>query len=346
MIITRAPFRLSFAGGGTDLAAYYVPFGGLVVSTAIDRYVYVLLREGKRGAPVHLISSDAGAYRQGHVGATPDTAGATHLPWAVLDTFGVRDGVEVFIASQVPSGTGLGSSSALAVALIQALAAYTGRAMLPRQVAELACTIEIEHLGSPIGKQDQYASALGGFNEITFSADGVGVRPLKLSAATREALGPRLMLFFTGVRRDANAILSQQRQASESRNTQTIESLHALKELAIQLVRVLEEGDLDAFGPLLDQAWQHKQRVSRGISNAFIDHCYDTARRAGARGGKIAGAGGGGFLLLDCLPEHQPTVTNALGSLGLEPFAFGFAQEPAGLVPCFPAGPGASGDGR
>src|SRR5579883_3144754 len=168
VLIARAPFRVSFAGGGTDLAAYYRSFGGLVVSTAISRHIYVMLRPGRARSPVHLITVDGGTYTHVHVRDTAEPDGATHLPRAVLRYFGVTGGIELFIASEIPSGTGLGSSSALVVALIHAVSAYLGRSLRPADVAELACAIEIEHLGLPIGKQDQYASAIGGLNAITF----------------------------------------------------------------------------------------------------------------------------------------------------------------------------------
>jgi D-glycero-alpha-D-manno-heptose-7-phosphate kinase len=335
MIIARAPFRLSFAGGGTDLPAYYEEFGGLVVSTAIDRYVYVMLGDSKPHLPPHLITSDAGSYLHAYRGDA-DTSGHMHLPWAVLDYFGVTAGVDLFVASQVPSGTGLGSSSALAVALIHAVSTYVGNPVTATTAAELACEIEIERLQSPIGKQDQYASALGGMNEIVFTASGVRARPLTLTPATRRALEARLMLFFTGARRNSGSILSHQQRASEERNPQTIESLHALKMLAERTARVLEMGEVEALGDLLHVSWLHKQRLTTGISTSFIDHCYATAREAGACGGKITGAGGGGFLLLDCPPERHDAVTSALMPLGLQPFTFSLEPAPAGVVAHLP----------
>ncbi|HZS90915.1 MAG TPA: GHMP kinase [Chloroflexota bacterium] len=332
VLIARAPFRVSFAGGGTDLAAYYRSFGGLVVSTAISRHIYVMLRPGRARSPVHLITVDGGTYTHVHVRDTAEPDGATHLPRAVLRYFGVTGGIELFIASEIPSGTGLGSSSALVVALIHAVSAYLGRSLRPADVAELACAIEIEHLGLPIGKQDQYASAIGGLNAITFSATGVRCRPLRLARATRERLEDRLQLFYTGTRRDANTILGHQTRASEERKPQTLAALHALKHIAEQTIVALERGDLDAFGDLLHEGWMHKQRLTHGISNPFIDQCYETARSAGARGGKITGAGGGGFLLLDCPPERTEAVTNSLLPLGLQHFPFVLEDEPAGIV--------------
>jgi D-glycero-alpha-D-manno-heptose-7-phosphate kinase len=332
LLIAHAPFRLSFAGGGTDLAAYYRPFGGLVVSTAINRHIYVMLRESRAQAPVHIISLDGGNYTQTHLRDMVEPGGATRLPRAVLSLFGITKGIEIFVASEIPSGTGLGSSSALAVALIYAVSAYRGQLLSPADVAELACTIEIEHLRLPIGKQDQYASALGGMNVIAFAEDGVRIRPLRLSPMIRRRLEERLLLFYTGKRRDASSILGHQTRASEERKPETMASLHALKQIAEQTIVALESGDLEAFGDLLHEGWMHKQRLTHGISNSFIDRCYETARRAGARGGKIAGAGGGGFMLLDCPPERTEAVTDALHPLGLQPFAFALESEPAGIV--------------
>jgi D-glycero-alpha-D-manno-heptose-7-phosphate kinase len=332
LLIAHAPFRLSFAGGGTDLAAYYRPFGGLVVSTAINRHVYVLLRESRTPAPVHLIALDGGHYTQMYLRGTPEPDGATRLPRAVLSYFGVTEGIDLFVASEIPSGTGLGSSSALVVALIHAVSTYLGRPLGPAAVAELACRIEIEQLQLPIGKQDQYASALGGLNALTFTAEGVSWRPLRLGRTTRARLEERLLLFYTGTRREASAILGHQTRASAEGEPRTLAALHALKQIAAQTIAALEGGDLEAFGELLHEGWMHKQHLTHGISNPFIDECYAAARRAGARGGKIAGAGGGGFLVLDCPPERAEAVRNTLCPLGLQPFAFALEEEPAGIV--------------
>jgi D-glycero-alpha-D-manno-heptose-7-phosphate kinase len=331
MIIARAPLRISFGGGGTDLAAYYRAFGGMVVSTSIDAYVYVMLAPASRGP--HIITTDGGKLTQRSSFTLQSTEQDMQLPLTVLQHCAPDAELRVFITGEVPSGTGLGSSSATAVALIAALGAYTGTHYDAAQLAETASMIEIDQLGSPIGKQDQYASACGGLNTLLFARDGsVSVEPLAITTPTLLGLERRLMLFFTGGRRDAGSILAHQRRRSEDGNARTLTALHAIKELAGAMRAALLGGDLDLFGQLLHRSWEHKRRVTDGISTSFIDHCYETARRAGAVGGKITGAGGGGFLLLYCDEEHQDHVRDQLHMLGLELFPFRFSPRGADVL--------------
>lgn len=326
MIIARAPARISFAGGGTDLAAYYRPFGGVVVSAAIGRYACVMAAEPADGR-IRISSADYGLALEYDRGVRPVVEQPLALPKAALDWFydrGLRErGVELTLSSQLPPGTGLGSSSAMAVALVRALAAYQGMAMGAAGAAELACAIEIDRLGMPIGKQDQYASACGGINTLVFAAGGVQVERLELPHATIAGLDARLLLFSTGRQRDSAAILRQQRRDSAT-NQSVIESLHRIKALALEARAALLAGDLDTFGRLLDEGWQAKRGLSRRISSSAIDRWYAEARAAGAVGGKIAGAGGGGFLLLFCPPERQAGLRLAMARCGLEELPFGF----------------------
>jgi D-glycero-alpha-D-manno-heptose-7-phosphate kinase len=326
MIVAHAPLRISFAGGGTDLPAYYEQHGGLVLSTTITRSVYAVLSPGDY-EQVQIISSD---YRAIHAGRPhPDEEGDhLALPWAVVQAMGLERGASIFLASEVPPGTGLGSSSATAVALIAAIAAFQGRPRTPAQLAELASHVEIVRLGQPIGKQDQYAAAFGGVNVFSFSPDGTAVTPLPLCPDVRRGLEAHLALYFTGSTRQARAILQEQRRRSASGDTRTIEALHALKAQVAPMRAALAAGDYAAMGALLHEAWQMKRRVSSGISTDDIDTAYATARSAGALGGKITGAGGGGFLLLLVPPDAQETVRMALAPLGLRPMRFGL--EPHG----------------
>jgi D-glycero-alpha-D-manno-heptose-7-phosphate kinase len=331
MIIARAPLRISFGGGGTDLAAYYHSFGGLVVSASIDAYVYVMLTPAARG--LHIITADGGKLSQRSALTLQGTEQDMRLPLTVLQQCAPDANLRVFITGEVPSGTGLGSSSATTVALITALTAHTGVHFSAEQIAALASEIEIDHLGSPIGKQDQYASALGGLNTFVFQADDhVRIEPLELDPMVAADLEQRLMLFFTGSRRDAGSILVHQRRQSEERDTRTLAALHAIKALAGEIRAALLVGDLDRFGQLLHRSWQQKRRVAAGISTSFIDHCYAMARTAGALGGKITGAGGGGFLLLYCREEQQPSVIEALHGLGLELFPFRLSAQGAEVL--------------
>ena len=326
MIIARAPLRISFAGGGTDLPAYYERHGGLVLSTTITRSVYAVLSPGDY-EQVQIISSD---YRTIHAGRPhrEEDGESLALPWAVVQAMGLERGASIFLASEVPPGTGLGSSSAMAVALIAAATAYQRRSLTPAQMAELASAVEIVRLGQPIGKQDQYAAAFGGVNVFRFEADGVEVTPVPLAPEVRRGLDSHLVLYFTGSTRQARSILQEQRLRSASGDSRTIEALHAIKAQVAPMQEALQAGDFTWMGALLHDAWQMKRRVSSGISNDAIDAAYDAARSAGALGGKITGAGGGGFLLLLVPPAAQASVRAALAPLGLRPMQFGV--EPRG----------------
>ena len=323
MLIARAPVRISLAGGGTDLPAYYEQYGGCVVSTTINKYFYVFLNVCQDD-DLQITSSDYRTFYR-HEGNGPLLwDGDLGLPKAILHHFGIERGLTMFLASEIPPGTGLGSSSSVAVAIIKAISTACGLPLSKQELAELACTIEIEKLGQPIGKQDQYAAAFGGLNFITFTRDGVTVEPLRVSHETWHRLQENLLLFFTGSARGAANILSQQKKATQHKDPQVIQALHHVKEMAIQVKECFERGDLQRFGQLLHENWMQKKRFAKGVSNPFIDRCYDLALEHGALGGKITGAGGGGFLMLYCEPEHQPAVTQALEVEGLKRMSFRF----------------------
>ena len=325
-LVARAPLRVSFGGGGTDLPAYYRRFGGLVVSAAITRYCYVVA-EPPVEAGIGISSADFSTWETFAAGVRPVPEGVLSLPKAALEWFWRSSGgpleVDLFLASEVAPGSGLGSSSAMAVALVLGLAAHLGLRYSPEEVAEIASWIEIERLRMPIGKQDQYASAFGGINCIEFTRDGVRVTPLPLSRGVHCALSERLLLFSTGQTRNSAAILRQQSSDAEHKRA-VINSLHRLKAVAFEMRAALLQGRLDDFGQLLDLGWQEKKRLSRRISSAAIDRCYEVAREHGALGGKIVGAGGGGFLLLYCPPQRQPAVRSAMSESGLQELSFEF----------------------
>jgi D-glycero-alpha-D-manno-heptose-7-phosphate kinase len=240
-------------------------------------------------------------------------------------------GVDLFIATEVAPGTGLGSSSAVAVGLVQALATFLGMSLSPAEVAEAASVIEIERLGMPIGRQDQYASAFGGLNTIEFMADGVTVRPLEIAPDLARELGARLMLFATGRSRNSASILHQQQEDTRA-NPAVVERLHRLKSLAHEMRQALFDEKLDDFGGLLDRAWREKRALSANISTGAIDRWYEAARAAGALGGKITGAGGGGYLLLYAAPERQPAVRQVMRDFGLQEMPFDFDYHGARVV--------------
>jgi D-glycero-alpha-D-manno-heptose-7-phosphate kinase len=323
MLIVRAPVRISFAGGGTDLPAYYERHGGLVVSTSINKYFYVFV---SRSSPdgVQISSSDYRAFSRHRGGEPPLWDGDLGLVKAALHEFGCDAGLSLFLASEVPPGTGLGSSSAVAVALVKALSTLRGSTLTHAQIAEQACVLELERLASPIGKQDQYAAAFGGLNAVSFTAESVVVEPVRLAAETFERLQRNLLLFFTGAARSANAILRQQQRASTDDRSEAVAALHRIKAAASDTLRCLERGDLGRFGEILAESWEQKKRLAAGISNPEIDELYELARRHGATGGKLAGAGAGGFLMLYCEERYWRPVTEALERAGLFRMAYRF----------------------
>jgi D-glycero-alpha-D-manno-heptose-7-phosphate kinase len=316
MIITRAPVRISLAGGGTDLPAYYEQFGGAVINTAIDKYFYVILNYYEKDT-IQISSSDYSSfYRYGKKGSFFESIGM-QLPLAILDHFGVNRGLSIFLASEIPPETGLGSSSTVTVAIIKAISTIRNLRLCKDELAELACYIELEKLGKPIGKQDQYASAFGGLNWIEFGKNKTNVVPLQISIEIQHRLEQNLMLFFLGTTHKSTEILTRQSQSTLTREKVVLESLHRVKKMTYDVKQALETGDLATFGGLLHQNWVEKKKFANGISNPNIDKMYDLAIHHGALGGKVVGAGGGGFLMIYCEPPYQSAVTEALEQSGL-----------------------------
>lgn len=319
LLIARAPVRISFGGGGTDLPAYYTQFGGAVLSTAINRYIYTFISRGA-GDALQVISSDFRVFYRHEPGHEFSTDGELGLAKAVLREFDSVDGLDVFLASQIPPGTGLGGSGAVAVSMITALAAWHGRHLSKQDIAELACDIGINKLKLPSGKQDEYGSAMGGLNQIIFTKEGTSVNPVPLPSHLMDSLQRRIMLFFTGKSRDSVKILTNQSNASRSQDAKTLDKMHRIKALGQEMLASLQAQRLDDFADLLHQSWLQKRGVTLDITNNQIDLAYETARQNGALGGKITGAGGGGFLLLYCPHEKQDAVRAALRGLQELPF--------------------------
>jgi D-glycero-alpha-D-manno-heptose-7-phosphate kinase len=322
-LIARAPVRISFGGGGTDLPAYYAQFGGAVLSTAINRYIYTFISQGATGA-LQIISSDFRMFYRHEAGNDMAADGELGLAKAVLSAFNQLEGVDVFLASQIPPGTGLGGSGAVAVSMITALAAWHGREMSHQEIAEMACDISINKLHLPSGKQDEYGSAMGGLNQIVFTANSTTVNPVNIPPETLATLQRRIMLFYTGKSRDSEKILRSQSNASREHNQATLERMHRIKALGQDMLAAIEAGKLDDFADLLHQSWVQKRGVTSDITNDTIDHAYDTARAAGALGGKITGAGGGGFLMLYGHEDRQEAITHGLHALNLHRMDFCF----------------------
>jgi D-glycero-alpha-D-manno-heptose-7-phosphate kinase len=331
MLIARAPMRISFGGGGTDLEAYYAKYGGLVISTAINKYFYAVITTDESD-DLQVISADYRSLFRHSPYNDLFWNGDLALPKAILHHFGIRRGINLFVASEVPPGTGLGSSSAAAVTLVRALSTLVEQPMTRQQIAELASYIEIGKMGMPIGKQDQYASAFGGLNKISFSSDGVTVEPVKIAPDVRKTLEQRLMLFFTGSSRESTSILKHQRKSTQDRDESVIKALHNIKQVAVDVQACLERGDLDEFARRLHYSWQEKRRLAPNLSTGFIDECYNLALERGATAGKITGAGGGGFLLIYCHEEFQDAVTTALEERGLKRMNFHFDHQGATVV--------------
>lgn len=331
MLIVRSPMRISLGGGGTDLEAYYSRYGGVVVSTSIDKYFYVLINPAD-SRMFQVISADYQSLFRSPLTQGFDGKSPLALPEAIFQHFRVEGGLQAFLASEVPPGTGLGSSSAAAVAIIHALSTWLKQPLEKDQLAELAASIEISRLGLPIGKQDHYASAFGGLNMLTFSNDGVEVAPLQIDPEIKLTLEKRLMLFSTGLSHASASILVKQRKFTQNQNPNILGSLHNIKQAALDMKRCLERGDLDEFARLLDYSWQEKRLLAPGLTNHFIDRAFVVAGFNGAKAGKITGAGGGGFLLLYCPERAQAAVTAVLEERGLKRLLFQFEQAGASVV--------------
>ena len=276
---------------------------------------------------LQITSSDFRVFYRHKTGTELQADGELGLAKAILREFGNDEGIDLFLSSQVPPGTGLGSSGAVAVSMVTALAAWNQQTLSKQEIAEMACDVAINRLKLPSGKQDEYGSVMGGLNQIVFTADKTTVQPIKLPTETMNTLQRRMMLFYTGKSRDSGNILKKQSDASKEQNPQTLERMHRIKALGQDMVTALENENLDAFGDLLHQSWVQKRGVVQDVTNNVIDQAYDLARQNNALGGKIAGAGGGGFMMLYSHEEHQNAITAALESLGLKRMDFRFDFE-------------------
>jgi D-glycero-alpha-D-manno-heptose-7-phosphate kinase len=316
MITTQTPFRISFFGGGSDLRGFYSRHPGAVLSAAIDRSMYLTTHPYFDQSAIHL--------KYSKTELVPSVDQIEHpILRAVLLELVPKGGIEVASIADIPGGTGLGSSSAFTVGLIQNLNARTQRFLSPGRLAEEACHVEIDILGEPIGKQDQYASAFGGINHFTFHSDGrTTAEKIFLPAQTIKQLEASLFLVHLGVSRSASTILHEQnRNLCETKVFETQKAMVAQVEIGKQLLR---DGDLDGFGRLLHEAWLLKRTLASKISDGAIDAQYERGLEAGALGGKLVGAGGGGFLLFYCPSKAQSSFLAAMNGLRRVPFHFDF----------------------
>ena len=324
MIITRSPLRISLGGGGTDLPSYYREHGGFLIAAAIDKYVYITKH---RTFQKDIIVKYSKLERVQSVEQIehPIVREALKLT-RVTDPY-----IELASMADIPGGTGLGSSGSFTTALLKALHAYQKNIVSPAELAEQACHIEIDRLGEPIGKQDQYIAAVGGITAFTFHQDGrVEYRPCQITEETLFGLEDNLLLFFTGYSRSASAILKDQNDKSKQNDPAMLDNLHFTKDLGYQSLAALEGANLEEFARLMDVHWQRKKARSSGMSNERINEWYDHAMANGALGGKLIGAGGGGFLMF--YAEDKTKLRHAMRGQGLQEVRFRFDFEGSKVV--------------
>ena len=319
MIITRSPLRISLGGGGTDLPSYYQTFGGFLIAAAIDKYVYVtVMRPFTPG--IYL------KYSQLEKAEAVDDIQHPIFREAIRMLDFKTPQVEITTLADIPSGTGLGSSGSFTTALLKALYAHRRRLLLPNELASLACEIELDILKEPIGKQDQFIAAYGGITCFEFNVDdSVNAYPLQLNMDTMFDLEDNLLLFFTGFSRSASAILKDQDKRSKDMDQEMLANLHYIKELGLSSKDALIAGRTSEFGSLLNDHWQHKRKRSKGMSNPQIDEWYELGMKNGGLGGKLVGAGGGGFLMF--YAEDRNRLRRVMAKAGLEEVRFRFDFE-------------------
>ncbi len=319
MIITRSPLRITLGGGGTDLPSYYRDHGGFLIAAAINKYVYVtVMRPFVPG--IYLKYS-----RLEHVECVDEVQHPIIREAIRLLGFNTPQ-LEITTLADIPAGTGLGSSGSFTTALLRALYAHRRQLILPSELARLACHIEINRLNEPIGKQDQYIAAYGGITCFHFHPDEtVDAVPLKISVDTLFDLEDNLLLFFTGFARSASSILQDQHTRTQQSDQDMLQNLHYVKELGLRSQRALEDGNARLFGELMHEHWEHKKRRSIGMSNPQLDEWYELGRAHGAIGGKVVGAGGGGFLMF--YAEDRKRLRQAMSRAGLEEVRFQFDFE-------------------
>lgn len=326
MIIARSPLRISLGGGGTDLPSYYREHGGFLVAAAIDKYVYVTCQSTYMYGQEILV-------RYSQIERVKDVADIRHpIIREALMLLGIRDtNLEITSMADIPAGTGLGSSGSFTTALLKAAQAYTNCHITPEELAKTACHIEMDLLSEPVGKQDQYIAAYGGLTVFEFNPDDtVNVRPLRVAKETLHRLEDHLLLFATGITRSASKILKEQDDKSKAGNEDMVQGLHFIREIGVASCKALENGDIGEFGRLMNTHWEHKKKRSNAMSTSNIDHWYKRALESGAVGGKLIGAGGGGFLMF--YSEDPPALRRAMQKENLMEMRFAFDFEGTKLL--------------
>lgn len=324
MIIARSPLRITLGGGGTDVPSYYRDHEGFLVAAAIDKYVYITIHQTFQEELIvkYSILEKVIEIEQLKHPIVREALKMVGLPHLALEITSMAD---------IPAGTGLGSSGSFTTALLKALYTHKKHLIHPMELAERACEIEIDRLGEPIGKQDQYIAAYGGVTCFHFNRDGkVDSWPAKISTDTLYNLEENLLLFFTGYSRSASSILKEQDSKTKQRNMSMIDNLHYVKDLGQRSLQALQDAQLSEFGGLMHEHWEHKKRRSGGMSNPLIDEWYDLAMRNGAVGGKLIGAGGGGFLMF--YAEDKTRLRHAMRLAGLSEVRFRFDFEGTKII--------------
>lgn len=320
MIITRTPFRVTLGGGGTDLPSYYSKYGGFVCSAGIDKYMFINLNRPVVDDLIRI------KYTKSETVERRDQV-QHEIARAALEMTSVENAVEIVSMADVPAGTGLGSSSCYAVGLLNALHTMKREHISLQDLAEEACCLEIEHLGKPIGKQDQYIAAFGGLTILDISKEGVvDVRPVDMSEEAIYDLNHNMLMFYTNTSRNADTILSEQSKGAREEKRDVVESMHFIKEIGFKVVEALESGNITQVGLLFDEHWQYKKRISTKMSNPRFDGLYELAKSNGALGGKISGAGGGGFFVF-YVEEHHGRFREAMSRAGLREMRYRFDFE-------------------
>ena len=328
MIVSRAPVRFSLGGGGSDLPSYSREHGGFVVSAAVDKFVFVCVAR-------RFYDTIRLAYSETETVNSVDEI-RHRIFRAALQGMGFTGGLELHSLADVPANTGLGSSSSFTVALLNGLHAFRRESIPAEQLAREACRLEIDVLGEPIGKQDQYIAAYGGISAMTFHPDGrVEVERLDLRDEVIDELENRLVIFYSGVERAASSVLAQQAGAIVENRDAAVERMHRIKALGHETRAILLRGELDSYGEMLHEHWAEKRRITAAMSDGVIDEHYEAARRAGAVGGKLMGAGGGGFFMFYVRPAERRRVHEALIARGLRPMRFRFDFDGARIAANF-----------
>ena len=328
MIVSRAPVRFSLGGGGTDLPGYSAAHGGFLVAAAVDKYVYV-------NANRRFYDSIRLAYSKTEI--VQSVAEIEHRIFREsLELIGVTGGIELVSVADVPANSGLGSSSTFTVALLNALHVFRQEFVSSEQLAREACHIEIDLLKEPIGKQDQYVAAYGGITAFTFNRDGtVEVERLRIHPEVLDELETNILVFYSGVERTASSVLSEQHKAIQENRDHEVERMHRIKALGYETRRILLSGQIDEYGDLLHEHWTNKRRLAPNMTDPGLDEHYEAARTAGALGGKLMGAGGGGFFMFYVRPSERRRVYEVMTGRGLRPLRFRYDTDGARIVANF-----------